>query len=402
MKRKLTILLFALLSTVTLFSQSDFSQWRGPNRDGHYPESNLLSTWGSGAPPLLWKFNDLGAGYASASVADGHVVTVGTSPDSVAHVYCFDLKGALQWKTKLGRDFMGEYSGTYSTPVLCKGRGYITTGLGVLYCFSLESGSIIWSQDLIKTFNGPEPKSGYLDNLVIHENLVICAPGGSSNNIVALDQLTGKLVWQSGGQSEVGGFGSPALISFNGQKLYVYQDATSIIALNPADGKVVWKYERGCGTAVGTLFHRDGFLFYLAEGSSVMLKLSSDGRPPQIAWTSTDFFPLQGDPVLIGNRLYGKGRGKKFVGIDWKTGQTIVSIPTQSMVVTSITADGKIYYYDIDGSFQLIQPTDSGLETVGSFKVHGGTKYHCSHPVISGGVLYIRHDNSLFAYKISK
>ncbi|HBB92010.1 MAG TPA: hypothetical protein DC042_09900 [Bacteroidales bacterium] len=71
------------------------------------------------------------------------------------------------------------------------------------------------------------------------------------------------------------------------------------------------------------------------------------------------------------------------------------------MVVTSVAGDGLIYAYDIDGNFSLLKPVESGVETVGSFKIPGGTKYHCSHPVISNGKLIVRHDNSLFVYTIS-
>ena len=395
-------MLLALLSTGTSFSQSDFSQWRGPNRDGTYPGANLLQTWPSGGPQLLWKFDGLGVGYASAAVANERVITVGTL-DSISYLFCFDMMGVQLWKTRLSRDFMGVYAGTYSTPVIRGDQGFITTGLGMLYCFNTAKGNVVWSRDLIKEFDGINPleKGGYLDNLVVDGNLLICAPGGAARNIVALDQATGTVVWESKGTSEVSGYGTPTLADHKGRKYYFYQDETSIIALNIADGSVVWTHPRGWGTYVGSLFFHDGYLFYLTEMSSVLLKLADGSNPPQVAWTQSDFFPLQGDPVLIGNRMYGKSKGKKYLTVDWATGQTIASIPATAMVVTSVAGDGLIYAYDIDGNFSLLKPVESGVETVGSFKIPGGTKYHCSHPVISNGKLIVRHDNSLFVYTIS-
>jgi len=401
MNKPLTIIALTLLSICHSFAQSEFSQWRGPQRDGTYPEVNLLESWPSGGPRLLWKYDRLGVGYSSVAATGSRVFTVGTI-DSISHLFCFDPKGALLWKTRLGLDFMGEYSGTYSTPVISAEMGYVVNGLGVLYCFSSSNGQIIWSKDLIREFKGIKITSGFLDNLIVDGDLIICAPGGAERNIVALKRASGALVWESKGTAEVSGFSSPVLADHKGQKYYIYQDTSSILALNVADGTLAWKHPRGCGTLVGTLFFHDGFLFNLTENGSVLLKLADGHNPPVVAWSHPEFFPLQGDPVLVGNRLYGKSKGKKYLSIDWTTGRTIGSIPTKAMVVTSVAADGLIYVYDIDGIISLFKPVESGMETMGSFKVEGGSKYHCSHPVISGGKLYIRHDNSLFVYDVSK
>ncbi|MFH0762206.1 MAG: PQQ-binding-like beta-propeller repeat protein [Bacteroidota bacterium] len=394
-------IVLALLLTPTLSAQQEPTGWRGPHRDGIYPEQNLLTSWPAGGPKLIWKYDKLGLGFASAAVTDTRIFTAGVT-DSIGNLFCFDSNGSLLWKKPLGRDFMGEYSGTYSTPVISGDMGYVVNGLGVLYCFSAVNGGVIWSKDLIKEYNGPKTTVGFLDNLIVDGDIVYCAPGGAARNIVALNRRNGSLVWASSGEQEICGYGSPTLADFKGRKYYVYQDSCSIVALNTTDGTVAWRYKRSSETTVGTPLFHDGYLLTLNGGGSILLKLADGNTQPQVAWTNPDFFPLQGDPVLIGNRLYGKSKGKKYLCVDWLTGRTIGSIPTNTMVVTSIASDGLIYYYDIDGNFSLLKPVESGVETVGSFKIHGGTKYHCSHPVIKNGKLYVRHDSSLFVYNISK
>lgn len=337
MKKQLSIFALILFSICNSFAQSDFSQWRGPDRDGFFPGSNLLTSWPANGPKLLWKYDHLGPGFSSPAVTDHRIYTAG-AVDSTCNIFCFDQNGSLLWEKPLGRDFMGEYPGTYSTPVISGDLGYVTTSLGSLYCFSASNGSVVWSKDLIKEYNGTPVKAGFLDNLIVDGDILYCAPGGAGKNIVALNRRSGALIWASKGEREISGYGSPILIDHKGKKLYVYQDAGSILALNAADGTLVWRHPRNSETTVGT--------------------------------------PL--------------------------TGRTIGSIPTKAMVVTSIAADGLIYAYDIDGAFSLLKPVDSGLETVGSFAVNGGTKYHCSHPVISDGKLCIRHDNSLFVYDIAE
>ncbi|MFA6129240.1 MAG: PQQ-binding-like beta-propeller repeat protein [Bacteroidales bacterium] len=391
----------AILFSPAINQPEDLAQWRGPERNGTYPEKNLLTSWPERGPQLLWSYDGLGSGFSSAVVTSDRVHTTGTI-DSISYVFCFDINGALAWKKPLGPDFMGEYPGIYSTPVISGEMGYVVTSLGVLYCFSSVNGDILWSKDLIKEFNGPKKTSGFLDNLIVDGDVLYCAPGGAGKNIVALNRRNGSLIWASSGEQEITGYGSPILVNHKGRKYYIYQDAGSILALNAADGTPAWRHPRTSPTTVGTPLYHNGYLFTLNEQGSILLKLAEGNTPPEIVWTHPDFFPLEGDPVLIGSRLYGKSQGKKYYSVDWLTGQTIGSIPVKSMVVTTVAADGLIFAYDIDGIFSLIKPVESGLQTVGSFKVEGGTKFHCSHPAIKNGRLYIRHDNSLFVYNISK
>ena len=58
------IVVYTLLLIQCSYSQ-ETSEWRGPNRDGIYPDTNLLDKWPEKGPELLWKFDQLGLGYSS-------------------------------------------------------------------------------------------------------------------------------------------------------------------------------------------------------------------------------------------------------------------------------------------------------------------------------------------------
>ena len=62
MKKKYILLAVITVLAVTSYAQ-DIVQWRGPNRDGIYPEKNLLTQWPENGPKLLWKYDNLGLGY---------------------------------------------------------------------------------------------------------------------------------------------------------------------------------------------------------------------------------------------------------------------------------------------------------------------------------------------------
>ena len=48
----------------------------------------------------------------------------------------------------------------------------------------------------------------------------------------------------------------------------------------------------------------------------------------------------------------------------------------------------------------LVKPNPQQFEIAGKFPITLGTDQHWAHPVIYQGVLYVRHGNTLMAYKI--
>jgi hypothetical protein len=100
-----------LLETVTGSGPSEIAQWRGPSRDGIYPEKNLLSSWPSEGPKLLWKFENLGKGYSSAAVTSDYVITAGCI-DSTLVIFCFNHSGKSLWQQKMGPEWCGDFPGT--------------------------------------------------------------------------------------------------------------------------------------------------------------------------------------------------------------------------------------------------------------------------------------------------
>lgn len=61
--RILNISAFVIFFTSLLAAQP--VQWRGPERNGHYPSTGLLQEWPEEGPELIAKFENLNVGYSS-------------------------------------------------------------------------------------------------------------------------------------------------------------------------------------------------------------------------------------------------------------------------------------------------------------------------------------------------
>src|SRR5688572_4798624 len=95
------LLALALTSAIAAdASRDNWPQWRGPNRDGHSPDKNLISEWDKDGPELAWKTPGLGKGFSSAAVADGKVFTMGERGDGQFVIALSATDGKPLWSTK--------------------------------------------------------------------------------------------------------------------------------------------------------------------------------------------------------------------------------------------------------------------------------------------------------------
>ncbi len=402
-KTILTAVVFVFILQ-TSFSQ-EIAQWRGPNRNGIYPEKDLLKKWPENGPELIWKYNDLGQGYTTVSVTKDKVFTTGTT-DTTSYIFAFNHKGKLLWKKKYGTAWTTNYPGVRSTPLIYAEKGYLVSGSGVLYCFDTENGKTLWSKDLFNDFDGKEIKFGFTENLLIDGDKIFCTPGGKDANIVALNKNTGNIIWKSKGMGEVSAYCSPVMITIKEKKFFITHTKKYILALNPETGELIWSHDMKFkhGIHGNTPTYHDNYLFAMNGwgAGSVMFKLSDHGMKIEEAWRSKLFDLEHGDIVKIGDNIYGTDyTTKHFSCVDWKTGNIKKQIK-QYAPGTVLSADGMIYCLSYKGEMVLLKPSKEGFDIVSNFKVEGKKKDHIAHPVIKDGRLYLRYNNNLWVYNISK
>ena len=404
MKRILFLVPLAVLLNTVGHSQ-DLAQWRGPNRDGIYPESGLLKSWHANGPTLLWHFDDLGQGHSSAAVTADRVFTAGII-NGIGYIFSFDLEGKLLWKVPYGEEWTESWPGVRSTPMISDGKIYLLSGFGKLVCRSASDGALIWTIDVMKDFQAPNIKWGFTENLLIDGNKLFCTPGGPEYNVVALDKNTGKLIWKCAAKGESSAYCSPALIKLPAGNIIVTQTANSIIGIDAETGKFLWSHDQPNKYSVhaNTPLYHEGYI-YCVSGygkGGVQLKLAPDGKTVEEIWRNASIGNRMGGFVLVNGKLFGSDdNGKAWYCVDWKTG-----VDMYSEKVTGkgniISADDMLYCYGENGELALLQPLANSFSKVSAFLVPYGADQHWAHLVIKNGRLYVRHGNSLMVYDIKK
>jgi outer membrane protein assembly factor BamB len=395
--------LLSLIFVYQLQSQ-ETAQWRGPNRDGIYNETGLLKKWPADGPKLLWHFDKLGDGHASAAVTKDLVFTAGTSGTN-GFVIALDHSGKTIWKTEYGKEWMESWEGVRSTPLVDGDKLYIMSGYGVLSCLGTKSGDIKWSVDLMKKYGGVNIKWGVTENLVMEGEKLICTPGGRDANIIALNKNTGTLIWKSKGNGEISAYCSPLIIKHGGKSILLNHTKDHFLGIDVKDGKLLWKYYWPNRWSVhpNTPLFKNGEIF-ISSGygkGSAMLKLSADGNSVKEVWTNESLDSQLGGFVTVDGKIYGAGsNSRKWVCLDWETGKELGSA-NMGKQGNIIYADGLLYCYSESGYVILCEPKTDGFKEISKFKVPYGQKQHWAHLVIADKKLYVRHGTSLMVYSLA-
>jgi hypothetical protein len=107
-----------------------------------------------------------------------------------------------------------------------------------------------------------------------------------------------------------------------------------------------------------------------------------------------------GGAVLIDGYIYGSGdANREWRCINWETGRDEWT-HSELGKGAIIAADDKLFCYSDRGELALVRATPVKFDLLSKTRVTKGSEQHWAHPVIDGGVLYLRHGKALIAYKV--
>ena len=410
MKKLLAIPIVILLVCIILQTSSQtVYQWRGPNRDGKYNESQLMSHWPETGPTLLWSYEKLGDGYAAPVVTADKLFVNGVTGTN-SFLFAFDLSGNLLWKSPNGKEFVGDgfssnFPGARPTPTVVGELVYTSSGLGRIACFDADFGKEKWAVDMVKDLKGYLNEFGYAESFVTDEKNLYCFPGGPVNNIAALDRFTGKTVWTSKALGDTTHFCSPILVKLPARKIYVTVSRHYIFGVDCANGELLWKYAteyKYDGDHVNTPVYEAPYLYWVSGDKNscgaVKLEISADGKSIKEIWRNPKILNSMGGLIVINGKLFVTTENKILNVLDPAKGtvENRIKAPYGGLIF----ADSKFICYGNNGVVSLFNYEKGIMVPGGTFKIDKGSKEHFAHPVVANGVLYIRHGNALMAYKV--
>ena len=398
--------LLLLLSTATVsLAQSannaaNWPQWRGPNRDGISKETGLLKQWPAEGPPLVWKAAGAGRGYSSFSVAGGKLLTMGLRGER-EFVIAFDVAtGKEAWATPSGSAFRNDRGdGPRGTPTVDGDRVYALGGNGDLSALDLRTGQVVWTKNILREFGGRNITWGISESPLVVGNKLLVNPGGPGASIVALNKSDGSVIWKS--QSDPAGYSSAIPVEVNGGTQVVFFTSQRALGLDLKDGRFLWEYARPSNDVANaaTPIARGNRVFISSDygtGGGVV-EIKPDGTAQEL-WFTREMRNHHSSSVLVGDHLYGFSSGI-LTAIKFDNGE--IAWRDRSVGKGSLVyADGRLYCFSENGVMGLVEATPTGYVERGRFRIQQGDLPTWTHPIVAGGRLYLRDQDTIYAYDV--
>ena len=395
-----TALLLSVAAAAMAQSAGNWPQWRGPNRDGISKETGLLKQWPSEGPPLAWKAAGAGRGYSSFAISNGKLYTMGLRGDR-EFVVAFDVAtGKEAWATAHGSAFRNDRGdGPRGTPTIDGDRVYALGGNGDLSALDARSGKIVWTKNVLREFGGSNIVWGISESPLVLGNKVLVNAGGREASIVALNKADGSVIWKS--QSDEAGYSSAIPVDINGVTQVVFFTAERAVGLDSKDGRLLWEYERPSNNVANaaTPIVRGNRIFISSDygtGGGVV-EIKPDNKAQEIYFTK-DMKNHHSSSVLIGDHLYGFS-SSILTAMKFDTGELAWrdrSVGKGSLVY----ADGHLYLLSENGVVGLVEATPAGYKEKGRFRIPQDSLPTWAHPVVAGGRLYLRDQDTIYAYDV--
>ncbi|HZI17909.1 MAG TPA: PQQ-binding-like beta-propeller repeat protein [Pyrinomonadaceae bacterium] len=381
----------------------EWPQWRGANRDGVSKETGLLKQWPEGGPPLAWKATGAGRGFSSMSVAGGRLYTMGLRNDR-EFVVAFDAAtGKELWATASGRAFRNDRGdGPRSTPTVDGDRLYSLGGGGDLACIETKTGRVVWSLNVLDKFGGENITWGISESPLVLGDKVLVNAGGPGASVVALNKRDGSLVWKS--QSDRAGYSSAIPVQVGGATQVVFFTSRRAFGLDPKDGRLLWEYAKAANNVANaaTPVARGGRVFISSDyGTGAgLVELRAEGAQVSAreVYFTREMRNHHSSSVLVGEHLYGFS-GSILTAMKFDTGE--VAWKDRSVGKGALVyADGMLYCLSENGVVGLVEATPEGYRERGRFHIEQDSLSTWAHPVVAGGRLYVRDQNTIYAYDV--
>jgi outer membrane protein assembly factor BamB len=407
-------LILFVISITKIIGQTgnEWPNFHGKDHLNKSTETGLLSTWPEAGPSLVWKAAGIGEGYSSVAIADGLIYTSGKS-ENQTYVFAFNMNGKLVWKKPNGTawdvevSWASTYNGSRSTPTYDNGVIYHLGEAGRLSAYKSKTGELIWSRELTSDFQAEIPMYGFSESVLIDGNNLYVRPAGKIAHQVCLNKMTGETIWVNNEIPGACGYNSLIIKDFGRFRQIIGASSNCFYSVDVKTGKLLWKFDYenqhslNCVDAI--TFNEYVFITTTGKGCTLLkMKPSGEKLSVETVWQNNQVMDNYHGGILLHNGyVFGAGNAtRSWFCLEFLTGKLMWKTPG----LGSLTfADGMVYLYDEKGTMKLVKASGDSLEKTGEFKVPAGGKgSYWAHPVVCGGRLYLRHDNTIFAFDITK
>ena len=406
----LCILSFLFLN-VEVFAQKSREGWtdyRGPNKNGHSTSKNIPLTFND-STNVAWKTEIPGRGWSSPVVLDNKIwITTALNEGKELNLLAINsTSGKIEFNLNLfNLDSLQENHPLNSyaspSPVVEDGRVYANFGTYGTTCVDTKTGEILWT----RTNFHCEHEVGPGSSPFLYKGLLILTYDGTDVRfLVGLDKETGKIIWKRNRDVDLTdqkpesrkAFTTPIINKINGKDQLISVGPHIVAGYNPQTGERIWHANfKGFSGSSRPLVAENKLFFNTGFGASMViaLKLGGEGNvSDSIAWINKKSTQARSSALYIDSLLYmvnTGGQAKCFVA---ETGEELWTERVGRQTSSSpIYVGGDIYTFDEEGLITIFKP-ERVFQKVGENQMPDG---FMASPAIVKDSLYLRTKSQLY------
>jgi outer membrane protein assembly factor BamB len=376
----------------------DWSDFRGPARDGHYTARPILTSWPNGTLSPVWK-QPVGGGYASFVTAKVNNLDLAFTIEqrgSQEVVAAYNVAtGREQWTSKWSaefKEFMGG-DGPRATPTYFDGLVYAQGAEGELRALDAVTGRTIWRTNMLTDAGATNVQWGMSASPLIVDNTVVVLPGGSRNHsVAAYDRRTGTPAWFTLNDRQA--YSSPMLVTIDGVRQILVLSASRLMGLAPGDGTLLWEfpwvtmYDVNAGQPI-VIGRNRVFLSSGYDKGAAVIEVTMAGERGAVReiWKNNRMKNQFSSSVLFEGYIYGLDESilacldAQTGDVKWKGGRYgygQIALASEHIIVLTE-----------DGDMALVRATPEKHVELARFPVLDGKTWN--HPAFSDGRLLVRN-----------
>ena len=419
MSQRLLLLSVSLIVSFRA-SADDWPQWRGPNRDGVWSESGVISEFDSSEIQLKWRV-PISSGYSGPTVAKGFVYVSDRVVDhqEIERVHCFKWQsGERVWSHEYDCPYggVGYQAGPRASVLVYDGLAYSLGATGTLICFEAQSGEIVWNRDLKTQYKIRMPNWGIAASPVIENELLIVQIGGNDACIVAFDRKSGAERWKS--QSDNASYSAPIVIDQAGKRVLVCWTGERVLGLNPANGNLYWeqeyKWEKWPIGIADPVAYRNRLLISDVHKGSLLLGLSDVEASVERIWhrrkkdVDVALHCLMSTPYIVDEHIYAADNEGVLRCLRLDSGEQVwqdeSAVPRSRWATIHMVRNAdRTWLFNERGELIIAKLTTTGFNEVSRAKLIDPTTEQLrrrdgvtwSHPAFAYGHVFARNDKEL-------
>jgi outer membrane protein assembly factor BamB len=413
-----------LFSATTAVAQAHWPQHRGPDGSGISDSTGVPLTW-SEEKNVRWKTPVHGRAWSSPVILDNQVWMTTATPDGkeLFAVALDQETGKILHDLKVFHVEQPQFAHAFNSyaspsPVIEKGRVYVTFGSPGTAAIDTSTGKVLWERRDLECnhFRGAGSSP-----IIFRDLLIMHFDGSDVQYVVALDKNTGKTVWKTprsidfqdlgpDGKPKAEGdfrkaFATPHVITVGGEPLLISLGGKAAYGYDPMTGKERWRLEERKSHSASTRpVAGHGMVFYpTGFDSSQLIAMRPDGAgdvtATHVVWRFNRGVPNKPSVLLVEDLIFMINDVGIASAVEAKTGTLVwQSRVGGTFSASPLYAGGRVYMFDEDGKTTVIE---AGRE----FKILAENQLEngfMASPAVAGDALFLRTTKDVYRIEASK